>query len=91
MFIFEHPELGKNWYEISKYLVFLSVKNQQELLELVETFDQKGIIMSKFYEPDLRNELTAIAIEPSSKARRLVSSLPLALKNCIETREEVAV
>ena len=45
--------------------------------------------MSKFYEPDLCNELTAIAIEPSSKARRLVSSLPLALKNYVETREEV--
>ena len=50
--------------------------------------------MSKFYEPDLDNDLTAIAIEPSSRARRLVSSLPLMLKNCIEIehvkqREEV--
>ena len=87
-FIFEHPEIGKDWYEISKYLVFLSVKNQQELLDLVETFDQKGIVMSKFYEPDLHNELTAIAIEPSSRSRRLVSSLPLMLK---DLREEVAV
>jgi hypothetical protein len=53
---------------------------------LVDTFNQKGIYMSKFYEPDLANELTAIAIEPSSRARRVVSSLPLLLKNC---REEV--
>ena len=87
-FIFEHPEIAKEWYEISKYLVFLSVKNQKELLDLVETFDQKGIIMSKYYEPDLANELTAITIQPSTRARRLVSSLPLLLKNC---REEVAV
>jgi hypothetical protein len=48
---------------------------------LVEKFNQKGIIVSMFYEPNMRNELTAIAIEPSSKARRLVSSLPLLLKN----------
>ena len=52
--------------------------------------------MSKFYEPDLDNDLTAIAIEPSSKARRMVSSLPLMLKTAIEIetikqKEEVTV
>lgn len=83
-FIFEHPEMGNDWYNISKYLVFLSVENKQELLDLVETLDQKGIVMSKFHEPDLDNDLTAIAIEPSPTARRLVSSLPLMLKNAIE-------
>lgn len=80
-FIYEHPEISKEWYDISQYLVFLSTKNLIELTELVEKFNQKGIIVSMFYEPNMRNELTAIAIEPSSKARRMVSSLPLLLKN----------
>ena len=80
-FTFEHPEIAKEWYEVSKYLAVLSVKNQTELLELVEKINQKGIRVSKFYEPDMMNELTSIALEPSIKARKLVSSLPLLLYN----------
>jgi len=79
-FIFEHPELANDWYNISKYLVQLSVKTHKDLLELADKLSQKGILFSKFYEPDLGNELTAIALEPSSKARRVVSSVPLMLK-----------
>jgi len=80
-FIYEHPEIAKQWYDFSKYLVFLSVKNLNELSELVEKLNQMGIVISKFYEPDLRNELTAIALEPSKEARKVVSSLPLMLKD----------
>ncbi len=47
-----------------------------------------GIVISKFYEPDLRNELTAIALEPSKEARKVVSSLPLMLK---DYRKEVSL
>lgn len=87
-FIYEHSDIAKDWYDISKYLVFLSVKNQKDLLELVDKLNQKGILLSKFYEPDLDNELTAIALEPSNGARRVVSSVPLMLK---ELRKEDAV
>lgn len=34
-----------------------------------------------FYEPDLDNAITAIAVEPSDKSRRLLANLPLALRN----------
>ena len=85
-FIYEHTELANNWYNISKYLVQLSVKNQKDLLELVDKLNQKGILFSKFHEPDLGNELTAIALEPSSEARKVVSSIPLMFK---EYRKEV--
>ena len=83
-FIFEHPEIAHDWYNISKYLVFLSVKNLDELVELSEKLSYKGIKHSKFYEPDIGNELTAIALEPTSKARKLVSSYPLLLKDIQE-------
>lgn len=79
-FIYDHPEIAKQWYNVSNYLVLLSVKNQKELLDLVDIFNQRGIHISKFYEPDLGDELTSIAIEPTSRARRLVNSLPLLLK-----------
>ena len=85
-FIYEHPELANDWYNISKYLVLLSVNNQKDLLELTDKLSQKGILFSKFHEPDLDNELTAIALEPSSEARRVVSSVPLMFK---ELRKEV--
>ena len=79
-FIFEHPEIAHDWYKISKYIVQLSVNNQEELLELSDKLSWKGILFSEFREPDLDNELTAIALEPSEKARRVVSSMPLMLK-----------
>ena len=90
-FIFEHPEIAHEWYNISKYLVQLSVNNQEELLELAEKLSWKGILFSEFREPDLDNELTAIALEPSEKARRVVSSLPLLLSeyNKEERKEEL--
>ena len=87
-FIYEHPEIAKDWYNISKYLVFLSTNNQENLLELADKLSQKGILFSKFYEPDIGNELTAIALEPSSEARRMVSSFPLLLKG-IRKEEQV--
>jgi len=85
-FIFEHPEIANDWYNISQYLVFLSVKNQEELLELAEKLRWKEILFSEFREPDLDNEVTAIALEPSNEARKVVSSMPLLLN---EYRKEV--
>lgn len=67
--------------------MFLSVENQKELLDLVEKFDQRELLISKFYEPDLGNELTSVAVEPTSRAHRLVNSLPLLLKNKFEKNE----
>ena len=76
----DFPEILNEWYDKSKYLVYLSVDNKEKLLELSEKLSWKGILFSKFHEPDLDNELTAIALEPSSEARRVVSSVPLMLK-----------
>jgi hypothetical protein len=36
-----------------------------------------GIKFTLFCEPDLNNEITAVAFEPSDKARKLTSSCPL--------------
>ena len=47
---------------------------------LIEKLEKSQIKYSVFREPDIDNQITAIAIEPSEKTRRLVSSLPLMLK-----------
>ena len=86
-FVLEHPEIANDWYNNSKYLVELSINNESDLLELTEKLSWKGILFSEFREPDFDNELTSIALEPSEKARRVVSSMPLMLK---EYGKEVA-
>ena len=79
-FQYEHPIISKNWYENSNYLIFLTTSDESELIRYLEKAKAKGIHTSVFQEPDIDNEITAIALEPSDTTRRLVSNLPLALK-----------
>lgn len=79
-FIIDHPDISKEWHTKSNYLVLLSVKDENELYSFINKFNDCNILFSKFYEPDLNNQLTAIAIEPSDNAKRIVSNLPLLLK-----------
>jgi hypothetical protein len=76
----QHPELAKQWNSVSNYLVFLSVETEQDLWKYLEKFEKKGLKVTPFFEPDIGNELTAIAVEPTEKARKMCSNLPLALK-----------
>ena len=50
------------------------------MLKLNAKLNSENIKTSMFYEPDI-NQNTAFAVEPSERAARLLSSLPLALKN----------
>lgn len=79
LFIFEHPEISQIWHK-DPYLAQLSAKNEDALKHLILKLEKNQIKYSVFREPDLNNEITAIAIEPSDKTRRLVSNLPLMLK-----------
>lgn len=47
---------------------------------LCAVLEKNGCEFSVTREPDLNNEITAIAISPSVEARRLTSNLPLAFK-----------
>jgi hypothetical protein len=42
-----------------------------------------GIKFTLFREPDLNNEITAVAFEPSDSSRKLTSSCPLLGKEVI--------
>lgn len=63
----------------------LSAKDEAELHKLTARAEKKGVRYSLFREPDLNNQITALAIEPGDKGRRFCSSLPLAFK---ESRKE---
>ena len=85
-FVFEHPEISKTWIK-DPYLAQLSVENEEKLHQLIAKLQKSNLKYSIFREPDLDNQITAIAIEPSDKTRRLVSNLPLMLK---EYRKELS-
>lgn len=79
-FCLEHTDIANSWHKNSNYLAYLSVKDESDLLFLIEKAHSRGISISIFREPDIDNQVTAIAIEPSGEARRLCRNLPCALK-----------
>ena len=79
-FQMEHPDIAKSWYNESNYLAFLSVEDENDLHILSQKCINKGINISVFREPDIGNQITAIAIEPCDKAKKICSKLPLLLQ-----------
>jgi hypothetical protein len=69
-----------DWNLNSKYLVGLSVENEEKLKKLIELFEKKGLNYSIFTEPDINDEITAICVEGNDTSRKLLSNLPLMLK-----------
>jgi len=84
LFADEHPESDRTWYEQSNNLVVLSVSSKEDLAKLAYDMTNLGIEVSSFREPDLQNDLTAIAIEPAGG--RHLSKLPLAMKDVLICR-----
>ena len=79
-FQFDHPEIAREWYLNSNYLALLSVANESELQQLAEEAASYDIRVSVFREPDVDNQITAIALAPHPKSKKLCSNLRLALK-----------
>jgi hypothetical protein len=76
----EHPEIAKEWHDKSKYLVHLSARDLSHLEDLIFKANLRNINISIFREPDIDNEITAVSFEPSEASRKLLSNLPLALR-----------
>ena len=75
----DFPEVDKKWFSESNVLALLCVSDELELEKLAEQADAKNIKLSKFYEEDLNNQLTAICLEPGNKTKKLCFKLKLAL------------
>jgi Peptidyl-tRNA hydrolase PTH2 len=80
-FTAEHSEIDKEWFEKSNYLGLLSVPDEKALIDLIEQATVHEIPFSLFRETDIDNEITAIALAPGAKSKKLCSKLPLALRN----------
>lgn len=79
-FVAQHPEVEREWHQTSNHIAFLAADDIEELQFLIKVAAQNGILHSVFFEPDLENELTAVAFEPTIESRELLSRLPTALK-----------
>lgn len=76
----QHPDLVRPWHQDSQYLVVLAAPSEHALRALSAKAMQRGLPHSTWTEPDLGDEATAIAFAPGEAARRLCSSLPLAMR-----------
>lgn len=76
---FQHqfPKEAKEWQTKSNYLALLTVSDEESLVKLINKAKISGIKFTLFREPDLNNEITAVAFEPSDSSRKLTSSCPL--------------
>jgi len=73
----EHSETSKEWQTTSNYLAVLTVSDEEALIKLIDKAIKSDIKHTVFREPDLNNEITAVAFEPNDKARRITSSCRL--------------
>jgi peptidyl-tRNA hydrolase len=78
-FQIEHPEIQRDWFEKSNTVALLAISDETKLTALMRKAESIGVRVAAFREPDLGNQLTSIALEPTDYARRLCSGLPLTL------------
>ena len=79
-FALQYPDETNLWMKNSNYICCLSAKDEDELYKLIQRAIDKEVCFSVFREPDIEDKITAIALEPGDRSRRLCSSLRLALK-----------
>lgn len=80
-FAVSDPGVATRWHQESNFLVIVSVPDEGALTELLlHAVEKAGVQAYSVREPDIGDELTAVAFEPGPGARRLCAELPLALR-----------
>ena len=86
-FILNNPDEAKTWNLTSNSVIVLEADSARHLYELQESAAGKGMLVTEFREPDLGDEITALAFGPSENTRKLLSNLRCAGRNISESRE----
>lgn len=71
-FTLQYPELWQN-----QTLIYLRVKDENELQDWADRLHEDYIIRTPFYEPDLNDEITALAVLSSPKVDDLLKDMKL--------------
>ena len=77
-FVHFFPESELNWYKTSNTIVILGAKDEHELFGLGRGALQEGIKFASFREPDMGDQITAMAFEPGDRTAQFLSHLNLA-------------
>lgn len=77
-FVEFHPSEEQNWYKLSNTIVVLGCRDENELMTLRKGAVDQHIKFSMFREPDMNNQVTAIAFEPGQKTSDYLRHLNLA-------------
>jgi len=75
-----HPELDREWFGQSKTLVLVGVPDEAALRALEGAAAHAGAPFAVNLEPDLGDQVTAIALT-GKEAKRLMRELPLLLRH----------
>jgi hypothetical protein len=79
-FIQANPEIASTWHNISNSIIVLEAEDAEALSKLQEDGRKRGITITEFREPDLGDEITALAFAPGDDTRKFLSNLPCAGK-----------
>ena len=71
------PGVASHWHTVSNTVVLLAAPDEAALRSVQLLARAESIRAVGFYEPDLGDALTAVALEPA--AGRVLAHLPLAL------------
>lgn len=74
-FILAHPEISHNWAKTSNSLIALEATDAEHLSQLLEQAKALNITAVEFREPDMGDEITAIAFTPSENTPKLLTGL----------------
>lgn len=64
-YMLEHTQGAKHWN--NNTIVFLDVDSEEKLDNWIYKIESHGLNYSKFYEPDINNQLTSVACYTDSK------------------------
>lgn len=81
----DHPDEIRKWLVESNFLVIVAVPDEHALLDLIVQAARRGITRTAVREPDIGDEVTAVALGPGIGAQKLCANLPLALKQVAMT------
>lgn len=76
-FIFSYPELARDWHANSNVVVAVEARDTNELDWLIQAATYQNLAVAAFYEPDLGDELTAVAFGPDPLVSDLLKDYPL--------------
>jgi len=80
-FTTQQEPLVKKWEAASNSLVLLAVPDEATLQQLFEFAEGRGLPVAAFHEPDINDELTAIALFADDEVGAALDTLPLALRD----------